>query len=42
MNTRFGLLEGRMQMLDVDMKTPVHASNDLDVRLARLEERLAR
>jgi hypothetical protein len=29
-----------MQMLDADMKTL--ASNDLDVRLARLEERLAR
>ena len=42
MNTRFGSLEGRMQMLDADMKTLVHASNDLDVRLARLEERLAR
>ena len=42
MNTRFGSLEGRMQMLDTDMKTLVHASNDLDVRLARLEERLAR
>ena len=42
MNTRFGSLEGRMQILDADMKTLVHASNDLDVRLARLEERLAR
>jgi hypothetical protein len=42
MNTRFGSLEVRMQMLDSDMKTLVHASNDLDVRLARLEERLAR
>jgi hypothetical protein len=35
MNTRFGLLEGRMQILDADMKTLVPASNDLDVRLAR-------
>jgi len=42
MNTRFGSLEGRMQMLDADMKTLVRANNDLDVRLARLEERLAR
>ena len=42
MNTRFGSLGGRMQMLDADMKTLVRANNDLDVRLARLEERLAR
>jgi hypothetical protein len=42
LNLRFTSLEGRMQMLDTDMKTLVHASNDLDVRLARLEERLAR
>jgi hypothetical protein len=31
-----------MQLLDSDIKTLVRASNDLDVRLARLEERLAR
>jgi hypothetical protein len=42
MNTRFGSLEGRMQMLDSDMKTLVQAHNDVDVRLARLEERLTR
>jgi hypothetical protein len=41
-HSRFGLLEGRMQILEADMKTLVRASNDLDVRLARLEERLAR
>jgi hypothetical protein len=35
MNSRFSLLEG-------DMKTLVRATNDLDVRLARLEERLTR
>jgi hypothetical protein len=40
MNMCFGSREGRMQMLDADMK--MLASNDLDVRLARLEERLAR
>jgi hypothetical protein len=41
-NTRFGSLEGRMLMLEGDMKTLVRASNDLDGRFARLEERLAR
>jgi hypothetical protein len=42
MNTRFSILEGRFNLMDSDMKTLVRASNDLDVRLARLEERLAR
>ena len=42
MNARFTTLEGRMNLFDQDMKTLVRASNDLDVRLARLEERLAR
>ena len=35
MNSRLNLLEG-------DIRTLVRVSNDLDVRLARLEERLAR
>jgi len=42
LNLRFTSLEGRIQMMDSDMKSLVQASNDLDVRLARLEERLAR
>ena len=42
LNTRFSLLEGRMGALESDMKTLVKISNDLDVRLARLEERTAR
>ena len=42
MGTRFTILEGRMNLFDQDMKTLVRASNDLDVRLARLEERLTR
>ena len=42
LNLRFTSLEGRMQLLDSDIKTLVRASNDLDVRLARLGERLAR
>jgi Flp pilus assembly protein TadG len=42
MSTRFSILEGRFNLLDSDMKTLVRASNELDVRLARLEERLAR
>jgi hypothetical protein len=41
MNARFTSLEGRLNLFDQDMKTLVRASNDLDVRLARLEERLA-
>jgi hypothetical protein len=42
MSTRFSSLEGRFNLMDSDMKTLVRASNDLDVRLAGLEERLAR
>jgi hypothetical protein len=42
MNTRFSTLEGRMNLFDQDMKTLVRVTNELDVRLARLEERLAR
>jgi hypothetical protein len=42
MSTRFSSLEGRFNLMDSDMKTLVRASNDLDVRLARFEERLAR
>ncbi len=42
MNSRFTSLEGRIQLLDSDMKILVRVGNDLDVRLARLEERLAR
>ena len=42
MNSWFSSLEGRMNLFDQDMKTLVRVSNDLDVRLARLEERLAR
>jgi hypothetical protein len=42
MNDRFSILEGRMNLFEQDLKTLVRASNDLDVRLARLEERLAR
>jgi hypothetical protein len=42
MNSRFSILEGRMNLFEQDLKTLVRASNDLDVRLARLEERLAR
>jgi hypothetical protein len=42
MNTRFSSLESRMNLFDSDLKMLVRATNDLDVRLARLEERLAR
>lgn len=42
MNSRFSVLEGRMNLFEQDLKTLVRASNELDVRLARLEERLAR
>ena len=39
---RFNLLESRMTVLEQDMKTLVKVTNDLDVRLARLEERTVR
>ena len=42
MNGRFSNLEGRMNLFEQDMKTLVKVTNDLDVRLARLEERTAR
>jgi hypothetical protein len=42
LESRFTSPEGRIQLLDGDGKTLVRASNGLDVRLARLEERLAR
>ncbi len=42
MNTRFSTLEGRMNLFERDMKTLVRVTIDLDVRLARLEERSAR
>ncbi len=42
LNLRFTSLEGRINLFDQDMKTLVRVSNDLDIRLARLEERLAR
>jgi hypothetical protein len=42
MNSRFSAMDVRFQLLESDMKTLVRATNDLDVRLARLEERLAR
>ena len=34
--------ESRMAIIENDMKTLVRVTNDLDVRLARVEERLAR
>ena len=34
--------ESRMSIIENDMKTLVRVTNDLDVRLARVEERLAR
>jgi hypothetical protein len=39
LETRF---ESRMSIIENDMKTLVKVTNDLDVRLARVEERLAR
>lgn len=42
MNTRFSTLDNRMNMFESDIKTLVKVTNDFDVRLARLEERLAR
>lgn len=42
MNSRFTELGGRIALLEQDMKTLVKVSNDLDVRLARLEERTRR
>ncbi len=46
LNLRFASLERevtqRIGMLEQDIKTVVRVTNDLDNRLARLEERLAR
>jgi hypothetical protein len=42
MGTRFNLLEAKMSVFEQDMKTLVKITNDLDVRLARLEERTSR
>jgi heme exporter protein D len=39
---RIGSIETRMGSLEQDMKTIVRVVNDLDNRLSRLEERLAR
>jgi hypothetical protein len=39
---RFTILEGRINLLESDIKTIVRVTNELDVRLARLEERTAR
>lgn len=42
MNSRFTSLDGRINLLEQDMKTLVKVTNDLYVRFARLEERTAR
>lgn len=42
MNSRFAGLESKMNMLEGDIRTLVKVTNEFDVRLARLEERLAR
>jgi hypothetical protein len=46
LENRFGAMESnvnaRFSIIEADMKMLVQASNGLDVRLARLEERLAR
>ena len=42
MSTRFNLLEAKMGVFEQDMKTLVKVTNDLDVRLARIEERTSR
>jgi hypothetical protein len=42
LNLRFASFEQRMAVLESDMKTIVKVVNDLDNRLSRLEERLAR
>ncbi len=41
-NARFSSIDSRFNLLEQDLKTLVRLHNDLDVRLARLEERLAR
>ncbi len=42
MNSRFASMDSKMQVLENDIKMLVRLHNDMDVRLARLEERLAR
>jgi hypothetical protein len=46
LENRFTSLEGhfesRLSVIEGDLKTLVRGTNDLDVRLARVEERLAR
>jgi len=41
MTSLFSALEGRINLFEGDIKMLVRATNELDVRLARLEERLA-
>jgi hypothetical protein len=41
-NNRFSSIDARFNVIDQDLKILVRLHNDLDVRLARLEERLAR
>lgn len=42
MNARFASIDARFTLVEQDLKTLVRVTNDLDVRLARLEERTAR
>lgn len=42
MNARFSSIDSRFTLVEQDLKTIVRAMNDLDVRIARLEERTAR
>jgi hypothetical protein len=42
LNSRFASIDARFNVIDQDLKMLVRLHNDLDVRLARLEERLAR
>lgn len=42
MNTRFASIDARFTLVEQDLKTLVRVTNDLDVRIARLEERTAR
>jgi hypothetical protein len=41
-NTRFSTLDNRINTFESDIKTLVKVTSDFDVRVARLEERLAR
>lgn len=42
MNARFSSIDARFTLVEQDLKTLVRVTNDLDVRIARLEERTAR